>query len=145
MRRSREIDMRVSEIAAKSQVSPHTVRYYHKLGLLSSSRDPANRYRRFDVSAVERLRFVRHAKELGVSLAEIREILELSRAGESPCPRVRDIVRARISETVARIAELQRLQKRLELALQSWTHQPDRVPDGREVCHLIETFAAADD
>lgn len=136
--------MKVSEIAAKSQVSPHTVRYYHKLGLLSSVRDPANRYRRFDVSAVERLRFVLRAKALGVSLSEIREILELSHAGESPCPRVRDIVRARIAETAARIAELQRLQQRLELALRSWAHLPDRVPDGREVCHLIETFADGD-
>ena len=136
--------MRVAEVARKSQVSPHTVRYYHKLGLLSSGRDPANRYRRFDVSAVERLRFVRRAKALGVSLAEIREILEMSCAGESPCPRVRDIVRARIAENAGRIAELQRLQERLELAQRCWAHQPDRVPDGHEVCHLIESFGAGD-
>jgi len=136
--------MRVAEVARKSGITPHAVRYYHKLGLLSSGRDPSNRYRRFDVSAVERLRFVARAKELGFSLAEIREILDMCHGGKSPCPRVRDIVRERIEDNARRIAELQRLQGRLESAQRRWTRLPDRVPDGHEVCHLIESFAAED-
>jgi DNA-binding transcriptional MerR regulator len=134
--------MKVEEIARSSGVSADTVRYYHKLGLLEARRDPFNRYRRFEISTFERLRFVLSAKQHGFTLAEIREIFELSRAGKSPCPRVRDLVRERAAENAKRIAELQRLQRRLESAQRRWAREPDRLPDGDGVCHLIESFAA---
>jgi len=132
--------MRVQEIATRAGVSAHTVRYYNKLGLLSSGRDPFNQYRRFDVGAVERLQFVRRAKALGFSLAEIGEILSMSHSGRSPCPQVRDIVNKRITEVAARIADLQQLHRRLENASRQWTGMRDRAPSGREICHLIESL-----
>ena len=134
--------MKVEEVARSAGVSADTVRYYHKLGLIDAGRDPSNRYRRFEISALERLRFVLSAKQLGFSLAEIGEIISLSRAGKSPCPRVRDIVRVRIAENARRIAELQHLQRRLEAAQRRWAGRPDRVPNGHEVCHLIESFGS---
>lgn len=134
--------MRVEEVAKSSGVSRHTVRYYHKMGLLDAKRDPLNRYRRFQISAVERLRFIVSAKRLGFSLTEIKEIIEMSRAGKSPCPRVRDVVRERISENAKYIVELQDLQHRLEQAERRWRGKPDLVPDGDQVCHLIESFSS---
>lgn len=136
--------MRVQEIARQVGITPHTVRYYHKLGLLNPDRDPFNQYRRFDVSAIERLRFVRRAKALGFSLAEIREILEMSHVGRSPCPRVRDIVRSRIEENAARIVQMQQLQRRLENAARQWAGMSDRAPSGRAICHLIESLGSED-
>ena len=81
---------------------------------------------------------------LGFSLAEIREILELSHAGRSPCPRVRDIVRARAIENAARIEELARLQARIEQAARRWARMPDQAPNGPAICHLIEALGTED-
>ena len=136
--------MKVQDVAARVGVTPHTVRYYSKLGLLRSQRDPGNRYRRFGAEALERLRFVRRAKALGFSLAEIREILEMSHTGRSPCPRVRDIVRARAIENAARIEELARLQARIEQAARRWARMPDQAPNGPAICHLIEALGTED-
>lgn len=133
--------MRVQELAARAGVSGHAVRYYHRLGLLAPTRDPENRYRRFDEAAVRRLHFIRRAQGLGFSLAEVKEILAMSHDGASPCPTVREIVRRRIVENAARIRELEALQARLERVERRWARLPDRVPDGHAVCHLIESFA----
>jgi len=116
------------------------VRYYDRLGLLKPTRDPENKYRRFDDAAVGRLHFIRRAQGLGFSLAEVKEILSMSHDGASPCPTVREIVRKRIAENAARIRELQEFQMRLERTAKRWEKLPDRVPDGHAVCHLIEAF-----
>lgn len=137
--------MRVQEVATQVGMTPHTIRYYHKLGLLSPNRDPFNDYRRFDSDALERLRFVKRAKTLGFSLAEIREIVGMSHARKSPCPRVRDIVRTRIAENAAHIAEMIQLQQRLEHTSHRWSAMPDRAPSGRAICHLIESLGAEED
>jgi DNA-binding transcriptional MerR regulator len=134
--------MRVQDIANQVGVTAHTIRYYNKLGLLSSNRDPSNQYRRFDASALERLRFVLRAKTLGFSLAEIREVLEMSHAGRSPCPRVRDIVRERIAENAASIAQLNILQRRLEQTARRWSEMTDQAPNGPAICHLIESLGS---
>ncbi|HSD54000.1 MAG TPA: MerR family transcriptional regulator [Burkholderiales bacterium] len=132
--------MQVHELARRAGVSGHAVRYYHSLGLLKPARDPENGYRRFDVGALQRLRFIHSAKSLGFTLAEIREILKTSQAGDSPCPAVREVVSRRIKENAARIRALAALQGRLESAARRWAHMPNRVPDGHAVCHLIESF-----
>jgi len=136
--------MLVNDIAKRAGVSPHTVRYYERIGLLDAGRDPGNRYRSFGVSAVTRLLFVRQAKRLGFTLAEIRNILEICDTGESPCPLVREIVRLRIAENASRIRELERLQGRLELALRRWASMPDGEPDADALCHLIESLGTYD-
>jgi DNA-binding transcriptional MerR regulator len=132
--------MQVHELAKRAGVSGHAVRYYDGLGLLSPARDPENGYRRFDAAALQRLRFIHSAKSLGFTLAEIREILNTSEGGDSPCPAVREIVRRRLAENAARIRDLQALQARLERAARRWARMPNRVPDGHAVCHLIESF-----
>lgn len=132
--------MQVHELARRAGVSGHAVRYYHSLGLLQPGRDPDNGYRRFDMAALQRLRFIHNAKSLGFTLAEIREILKTGHDGDSPCPAVREIVRRRLDENAARIRDLEALQARLERAARRWARMPDRAPDGHAVCHLIESF-----
>jgi len=136
--------MLVTDIAKRAGVSAHTVRYYERIGLLDATRHAANRYRSFGVAAVERLRFVQQAKRLGFSLAEIRKILDTCDTCASPCPLVREIVRARIVENAARIRELERLQCRLEQALRRWARMPDGAPDADAICHLIESLGTGD-
>jgi len=132
----------VTELAKQSGTTPHAVRYYARMGLLRPERDPDNGYRRFQPRDARWLRFVRQAKELGYTLAEIKEIMRDADRGKSPCPRVREILQRHIVENRRRLEELMALQQRMELALEEWSDKPNGVPDGHSVCHLIESFAA---
>lgn len=126
--------------AKAASVPPHVVRYYARIGLLKPRRDPQNGYKLFDSGDIKRLRFVRLAQTLGFTLAEIRKILRDADHGDTPCPRVRDIVRRRIEENRREIRARQALQRRLESALEGWERMPDGIPDGDTVCHLIESM-----
>jgi len=131
--------MTVSELARAANVTPHVVRHYTQIGLLMPTRDPENDYKRFSETELKRLRFIRKARELGYTLAEIGEILHHANHGKSPCPMVRLILERRIEETRRKVDELQQLQRRMEEALAEWCDMPDSVPDGHTVCHLIES------
>lgn len=133
-------NMTVTALARSSEVAPHVVRYYARIGLLSPARDSNNGYKLFAEGDVARLRFIRKAKLLGYTLGEIAKIFNHASHGESPCPMVRDIIEKRIDENCRKLDELMKLQKRMEQALGDWRVQPDRLPDGDRVCHLIESL-----
>ena len=130
----------VKEIARHCQVTPETVRYYTRIGLLRPIRDPLNGYRQFNGNETKRLDFIRKAKRLGYSLNEIKHILDESQKGKSPCPMVRDLIAHRIQVNRARLEQLMELQVRMEQALANWANLPDGIPDGDGVCQLIESF-----
>jgi DNA-binding transcriptional MerR regulator len=131
--------MRVNELSRRIHLRPEIIRYYTRIGLLTPSRHPVNRYRLFAEADVKRLHFIRRAKRLGYTLAEIAEILRESSKGKSPCPRVRDIIRRRIKENRKELDEIAALQMRMEKALAKWNRMPDGTPNGDSVCHLIES------
>ena len=130
-----------SVLAKRADVPLFTVRYYTRIGLLTPSRDLRNGYKLYKLSDRDRLRFIAAAKELGFTLAEIKEILAHAVHGDSPCPMVRDVVEKRIEENREKIREMKRLQKRLEAAADMWKSMKNSEPDGHSVCRLIESFA----
>lgn len=127
-------------LAKRARVPVFTVRHYTKIGLLKPRKLESNGYNVFEDSDVALLNFISIAKDLGFTLREISEILSMSDHGESPCPRVREIIEARIRENAERITKLQKLQLRIESAAAAWEDMPDKVPDGHSVCHLIESL-----
>ncbi len=131
--------LQVAELASAAGTTTHAVRYYSRRGLLHPERNPENGYRRYRPRDVARIRFIRRAQRLGMSLNDIREILGEADRGHSPCPRVRTILQQRIVANRSELDALNALQDRMELALESWQSLPDGVPDGHQVCHLIET------
>ena len=134
-----------SVLAKKSDVPIYTVRHYTKIGLLKPSRHPRNGYKVYDFSDTTRLRFILAAKDLGFTLGEIAQILDEAKHGNSPCPMVRDIVKARIDENKKKIREMQKLQKKMEKSLDDWAEMENSMPNGDSVCHLIESVAEMKD
>ncbi len=134
----------VNQLATRAGAPAHVVRYYTRIGLLHPAAQRANGYRLYDTKDASRLRFIRLAKHLGFTLREIDEIIRHADIGESPCADVRRIIQQHIAENRARIDEMQRLQDRMEGALEQWKSMPDGVPDGHSVCHLIESFDPED-
>ena len=74
--------MKVSELARAANVSADTVRYGRRAGLLHPRRDDANGYQLFDDGDLQRLRFVRTARQLGFTLNEITDILRDATAAD---------------------------------------------------------------
>ncbi len=135
--------MTVSVLAKKSGSTPHAVRYYTRMGLLSPTRNPENGYRQYKPSEVSWLRFIRQAKALGYTLHEIQEIMQDRDEGQSPCPRVREILQRRIVENRRHLQDLLKLQDRMEAALLTWSKMPDSKSSSHSVCHLIESVISA--
>jgi MerR family Zn(II)-responsive transcriptional regulator of zntA len=133
--------MKVRELALRSGVLDHVVRYYTRIGLLKPARSPRNRYKQYSDSDVLRLHFIRQAKSLGYTLSEIARIFKEASRGKSPCPLVRQIIEHRIEENGRKLNELAALQKRMKRALGEWAKLPDGMPDGESVCYLIESAA----
>ena len=135
-----ESEITVSDLARITDVEPHVIRYYTRIGLLNPIRNQENGYKVYSKKDAMRVRFTRKAQTLGYSLKEIETILEHAHQGHSPCPMVREMIVNRLEETQKKIDELKQLQARMLKAVNEWDEVPNRVPDGDSICHLIEGF-----
>ena len=131
--------MIVNELALKSSVPAHVIRYYSRIGLLKPSRNPENGYKLFRNDDVRILHFIRQAKDLGFTLNEISSLLEQVKAGDSPCSNVRQLLERHLVLNRAEIKRLQAMRIRMEDALVRWQHIPDGEPDEETMCPLIES------
>ena len=104
----------IGTVARRAAVSIDTIRYYERAGLLPAPRRRASGYRDYDPGVVERLRFIRRAKDLGFTLEEIRELLALSTDRERGVKSVKRRAEARPDQVRQRIRELQRVQRGLQ-------------------------------
>lgn len=110
------------EVAEQADVNIHTVRYYEKRGLLPEPPRTAAGYRQYDPEYVARIRFVKRAQELGFTLDEIRELLDL-RATPEAGAEVREKTSEKIDEVDAKIRDLQKIRSKLvELREQCLEH-----------------------
>ncbi len=101
--------MRTSELAGRAGVNAETLRYYERRGLLESPPRTPGGYRDYPVAAVELLRFIKRAQELGFSFDEVEELVHLDRGGPQSCDSARAVALARKADLEQRIADLQRM------------------------------------
>ena len=130
--------MRIGQLAAQTGYSVRTIRFYEQSGLLPApSRTPAG-YRSYDQDAVTRLRFVRSAQALGLSLAEIAEVLRIRDHQGPPCSYVAELLDTHIGALDRRIEELTALRDELRARRPlGAAPDPDRCQSD-QVCYLIE-------
>lgn len=108
------MSLKVSELAEKAGVSPDTVRYYEKEGLLAEPARTHSGYRQYDKAAVERLHFIRGAQTLGLKLGDIKELLAIRDRGACPCGHTQRLLEQRLAEIDAEIRELRTLKRELQ-------------------------------
>jgi MerR family copper efflux transcriptional regulator len=101
----------IGTLAKRAGVSIDTVRYYEKSGLLAPQARLASGYRRYGEPQLTRLRFIRHAQELGFSLRNISELLGLST--QRDVGRIKRSAERKLAEVNKRIAWLQRVRNAL--------------------------------
>lgn len=106
-------DVTIGRLAKASGVKVPTIRYYEQIGLLPSPPRTEGNQRRYPPVAVERLAFIRHARELGFDLPAIRELLSLAAHPTAPCDDADDLARRQLAAVERRIASLESLRGEL--------------------------------
>jgi DNA-binding transcriptional MerR regulator len=107
--------LQIGELAAAAEVGIETIRYYERRGLLPEPPRSASGYRRYPSSAIERVRFIRRAKELGFSLRETAELLALRTNERGQCADARRQIDGKLTDLEGRIADLRRVESALRL------------------------------
>lgn len=122
---------RIGEIAGRTGLTPDALRYYERRGLLPRSRRTAGGFRIYTSEVVERLRFIKQAQTIGLSLDEVHQLVrQLDHDDLEHRSAVTDLVVTRIAEVDAKLGELQALRRTLKGYLQepveaSLEHQND--------------------
>lgn len=135
---SNTVRLHIGAIAQRVGVSPDTVRYYERLGLLPKPARTDSGYRLYSTTDVGRLLFIRRAKLLGLRLSEIQALVGLAEAGECQPVRhrVTEVVQEKLAEIQAALAELMAfktdLEDRYKLAL-------EREDDSETICATFPT------
>jgi|SRR5690348_3973908 Cu(I)-responsive transcriptional regulator len=124
--------MNISQAASASGVSAKMIRHYEAIGLVPQPRRSGANYRVYSDPDVHTLRFVRSARDLGFSIQQIGELLDLWRDRRRPSRKVKALVTAHLAELERRIAELQAMKGTLE-RLAHHCHGDER-PD----CPILE-------
>ena len=105
--------MTIGQASASSGVPPKTIRFYEELGLVRPVDRFANRYRAYDQTNVQTLRFIRRARDLGFSLQEIDKLLALYRNRRRASEDVKRLALTHVAELDHKIAELTRIRDTL--------------------------------
>lgn len=106
--------MKIGEIATESGVPAKTIRYWEAEGLLPAPERTRSGYRNYEPTDIARLEFIRHAQAGGLTLSQIRQVLEIGDSGDPPCEHVGRFVAQRLAEVDARLAELSATRRQLQ-------------------------------
>jgi DNA-binding transcriptional MerR regulator len=133
--------MVIHELTQQTGVPVKTIRYYESIGLMPRPNRAENNYRQYRPPDVERLRFIASARSLGLSLADVSEILAARDKGIAPCQRVLDSIAQRLDEIDRRIADLLTLRDSLrQLHTEGAILPLDDVSGEHCICYLLKTY-----
>jgi len=104
----------IGELGKQVNLPTQTIRYYERLGLLDPPERTESQYRIYSADALERLRFIQKAKLFGLSLDEIKQLIEMRAGGIPPCASLKTMVKKHLDELDCHIQEM--LAFRYELA-----------------------------
>jgi DNA-binding transcriptional MerR regulator len=105
--------MKIGEIASQAGVPAKTIRFWEDQHLVPEPARTPTGYRDYDPEILERLAFIRHSQVAGLSLEQIRQVLDIRSSGGPPCVHVTDLIARRLAEVESRIAELSRTRDQL--------------------------------
>ncbi len=129
--------MRIGELAEASGTTAKTLRFYEEQGLLpAAERTPAG-YRDYTPEAVARIDFIHRGQAAGLTLAQVRQILDIRDDGQAPCGHVKGMLDSRLADLEKQIAQLVALRETItRLRDQATTVEPDTcAPD--QVCRYL--------
>jgi DNA-binding transcriptional MerR regulator len=132
--------VRTSEVAAQAHVNTQTLRCYERRGVLPAPERTRSGCRAYTADAVRVVRFVKRAQQLGFTLDDIEDLLQLAEGGPDSCDEARTMARTRVAYLQLRIAELTGMRDAL-VRLIDTCDQP-RAERDCPILHDIQTAAA---
>lgn len=112
----------IGELSRRTGVKVPTIRWYEQEGLIDEPGRTEGNQRRYRRADLERLSFIRHARDLGFGLDSIRQLIDLAGHPEKPCSHADAIAETQLAEVRAKIARLRRLETELERMTANCTH-----------------------
>lgn len=129
------MNLPIGELSRRTGVKVPTIRFYEQIGLLTAPPRTEGNQRRYGKPEVERLNFIRHSRELGFEVDDIRELLEMAASPQASCHQADSIARNHLTEIDRRIASLTALRGELNRMVEECGH--GRICD----CRIIEVLA----
>lgn len=129
--------MRIGQVAAAAGLTTKALRYYERVGVVPEPDRTDSGYRDYPDTVLDRLRFIRAAQAVGLTLGEIKGVIGFRELGSPPCSHVLELVEGRAADLDRRIDELAQLRDELrQLAKRGRSLSPDGCsPD--LVCHIL--------
>jgi MerR family mercuric resistance operon transcriptional regulator len=127
-------DFLIGEMSRRTGVNIETIRYYERVGVMPRPKRNAGGHRLYDKSQLNRLAFIKHSRDLGFSLKQVRTLLTLVGSGEMTCSDVHALTVEHLTDVKSKIADLRKLEHALkDLAAQC---SLGNVSD----CPIVETL-----
>lgn len=132
-------ELKIGEVANLTGMSVKTIRYYEEIGLLepTTTRSESG-YRLFNSQVLNRLAFIKRSQSLGLSLSEIRDILEVHDSGQLPCGTVKQHLQLKVEAITEQIEALEILKSELLGLLSGWQEQPPSDRIAQTICPNIQ-------
>jgi DNA-binding transcriptional MerR regulator len=131
--------LKVGMTAKAAGVGVQTLHYYERLGLLPKPKRSAANYRLYSSDAIRRVKFIKKAQAIGLTLDETKQILDLKGRGRAPCGKVAELGERHLREIDMRLAELRKYRRALADALSAWCKEDTTEREcAGEFCDLIE-------
>jgi MerR family transcriptional regulator, mercuric resistance operon regulatory protein len=132
-------EMLIGELADAVGVTSQAIRFYERKGLLPDAERGANGYRVYNEATLARLRFIHVAQAAGLTLSEIRSIIDLRDDGTAPCAHVVTLIDSKLADVRTRIRQLAALQAELEALLER-SRLLDPADCGEDdICHILSS------
>lgn len=135
----------ISQLSRQLGIPVPTIRYYERLGLLKPPERTQSQYRIYSEEALERLRFIQKAKHFGLSLDEIKKLIDISAQGTPPCASLKAMVKQHLDELECRIEEMVEFRQdlanrysKIEALVEEESTTPNNGICGSTICRLIE-------
>jgi DNA-binding transcriptional MerR regulator len=129
------MEFTIGQLAKRADVKVPTIRYYEQIGLMAEPARSDGKQRRYGSQDVKRLSFIRHARELGFDISDIRQLLSLAAKPQASCHEADGIAQRHLEEVDLRIGKLKALRAELKRMVAECGH--GRVCD----CRIIEVIA----
>lgn len=125
----------IGKLSKRTNVKVVTIRYYEKMGLMEVPDRNEGNQRLYDTKALERLSFIKHARDLGLTIEAIRELIILNETPQMPCEEAHKIANEHLGEIEKRIAHLETL--KIELQRITTHCHADHIGE----CYVIQSLA----
>ncbi|MEH2191102.1 MAG: heavy metal-responsive transcriptional regulator [Nostoc sp.] len=126
----------IGQVTDISGIPIRTIRYYESLGLLKSSRRTEGGFRQFSLDVLTRLAFIKRAQNLGLSLEEIGNILQVYDRGQTPCGEIKEKLEDKLLQIDRQIEQLLTLRSEINGLVSGWKNINNHHED--TICPIIQ-------